>query len=150
MGFFQGLDGPTFGHLTKSTNGAIIYTSLEIYGATVRYYIVSWDNLGVEFFEEITKHHPDNWAKENLFESLKQEKIVRGGLSFNLNALLLRAKMNHHRHYEIYVFTSEDNIGPEDIEEMFTRDPQAFADWVRANHSLELYNDRKTTKDVIV
>ena len=116
----------------------------------MRYYIVSWDNLGVEFFEEITKHHPDNWAREHLFESLKKNEIVKGGLGFNLNALILRAKFNHHRHYEIYVFTSEDEIGPEDIQLWFDKDPQAFADWVRENHSLELYNDRKKTKDVIV
>lgn len=116
----------------------------------MRYYIVSWDNLGVEFFEEITEHHPDNWAKNYLFDSLKEGKVVRKGLSFNLNALILRAKMNHHRHYEIYVFTSDDDISPEEIKTWFESDPQSFADWVRRNHALEIYNDRKTTKDVIV
>lgn len=116
----------------------------------MKYYIVSWDNLGVEFFEDITDHHPDNWARENLFESLNKGEIVRKGLSFNLNALILRAKMNHHRHYEIYAFTSTDEISAEDIQSWFERDPQEFANWVRENHSLELYNDRKKSKDVIV
>lgn len=116
----------------------------------MKYYIVSWDNLGVEYFEDITKHHPDNWAKGHLFDSIKQSKVVREGLGFNLNALLLRAKMNHHRHYEIYVFSSDDAIESSDIQKWFEQDPQAFANWVRENHSLELYNDRKKTKDVIV
>ena len=116
----------------------------------MRYYIVSWDNLGVEFFEEITKHHPDNWAKEHLFDSIKQSKKVDKPIGFSLQSLILRAQFNTHRHYEIYVFTSEDDIGPEDIEEMFTRDPQAFADWVRENHSYKVYSNRKTTKDIIV
>ena len=116
----------------------------------MRYYIVSWDNHGVEFFEEITEHHPENWAKQHLFDSIKQSKKVQKPMGFNLQALILRAQFNTHRHYEIYVFTSEDSIGPEDIEDMFTRDPQAFADWVRENHSYKVYSNRKTTKDVIV
>lgn len=116
----------------------------------MKYYIVSWDNHGVEYFEDITKHHPDNWAKEYLFDSIKESKVVSEGLGFNLNALLLRARFNHHRHYEIYVFTSEDHIDKTDIEAWFTNEPQTFANWVRENHSLELYNDRKKSKDVIV
>lgn len=116
----------------------------------MRYYIVSWDNHGVEFFEEITEHHPENWAKQHLFDSIKQSKKVQKPMGFNLQALILRAQFNTHRHYEIYVFTSEDSIGPEDIEDMFTRDPQAFADWVRENHSYKVYSNRKTNKDVIV
>jgi hypothetical protein len=116
----------------------------------VRYYIVSWDNLGVEFFEEITEHHPDIWAKNHLFDSIKQSKKVEKPLSFNLEALILRAQVNTHRHYEIYVFTSEEDIGRDEIERWFERDPQGFANWVRDNHSNKLYSNRKTTKDVIV
>jgi len=116
----------------------------------VRYYIVSWDNLGVEFFQEITEHHPDVWAKNHLFDSIKQSKKVEKPLSFNLEALILRAQFNTHRHYEIYVFTAEDDVDPDDIEDMFNRDPQAFADWVRSNHSYQIYSNRKTQKDVIV
>ena len=116
----------------------------------MKYWIVSWDNLGVEFFEEITEHHPDNWAKNHLFDSLKQNKIVRKGLDFNMNALILRAQMNTHRHYEIYVFTSDDDMTGKDIQDWFTDHPQSFADWVRENHSYKVYSNRKHTKDVIV
>ncbi len=116
----------------------------------MRYYIVSWDNLGVEFFEEITEHHPENWAKNHLFDSIKQSKKVEKPMSFSLQSLILRAQFNTHRHYEIYVFTSEDEISPRDIQEWFTRTPQEFADWVRENHSYKVYSNRKSTKDVIV
>lgn len=115
----------------------------------MRYYIVSWDNQGVEFFEEITEHHPDNWAKDHLFDTLRNSRLSSKPMNFNLRNLILRAQMNAHRHYEIYVFMSDDAVGPEKIEEMFTRDPQAFADWVRENHSYEIYNNRKTHKDII-
>lgn len=116
----------------------------------MRYYLVSWDNLGVEFFEEITEHHPDNWAKNHLFDSIKLSKKVEKPIGFNLNALKLRATYNSHRHYEIYVFSSDEDIGPDDITSWFKTDPQSFADWVRKNHSYEIYSNRKTTKDVIV
>lgn len=116
----------------------------------MRYYIVSWDNLGVEFFEEITEHHPDNWAKNFLFDSIKQSKKLEKNFSFNVQHLVMRAKMNSHRHYEIYVFISNDDIGPDDITSWFKTDPQSFADWVRENHSYKIYSNRKTTKDVIV
>ncbi len=116
----------------------------------MRYYIVSWDMHGVEFFEEITEHHPDEWAKNHLFDSIKQSKKIEKTMGFNLQALILRAQFNTHRHYEIYVFTSEDNIGPSDIQEMFTRDPQAFADWVRENHSYKVLDNRAREKAVIV
>lgn len=113
----------------------------------MRYYIVSWDCNGVEFFEEITEHHPDNWAKQHLFDSIKESKKVSKPLSFNINALRMRAQMNPQRNYEIYVFSSDDGIGPEDIKQWFQGDPQSFADWVRKNHSYEIHNNRRSPYD---
>ncbi len=115
----------------------------------MRYYIVSWDNLGVEFFEEITEHHPENWAKNHLFDSIKQSKKVEKPMGFSMQSLILRAQFNTHRHYEIYVFQSDDSIGPTEIQQWFTDEPQSFADWVRENHSYKVYSNRKIAKDVI-
>ena len=116
----------------------------------MRYYIISWDMLGVEFFEEITKHHPDNWAQNHLFDSIKRSKKVEKPMGFSLQSLKLRAQYNSHRHYEIYVFTSEDNVTKEEIQHWFTVDPQSFADWVRKNHSYKVHDDRAREKAVIV
>lgn len=120
--------------------------------ADTRYYIVSWDCEGVEFFQEITEHHPDNWAKNHLFDSIKQSKKVEKPVSFPLNHLILRAQMNTHRNYEIYVFTSSMNVGPKEIKAWYTRDPQGFADFVREHHSYQVYNNRRDPykKPVIV
>ena len=116
----------------------------------LRYWIVSWDNLGVEYFEEITDLHPDNWAKNHLFDSIKESKKVNVKPGPNVTLLTLRAQLNPQRHYEIYVFTSDDEIGYKEIKKWFTDEPQSFADWVRKNHSYKVYENRKTTKDVIV
>ena len=116
----------------------------------MRYYIVSWDMNGVEFFEEITEHHPDNWAKGHLFDSIKQSKKIEKPMSFSIQSLKLRAQFNSHRHYEIYVFSSEEDITKEDIQSWFTEHPQSFADWVRKNHCYKVHDDRATERPVIV
>ena len=108
----------------------------------MRYWIVSWDCHGVEFLEEVTEHHPDNWAKQHLFECIKNSKVTEKQLGFNLTALKLRAQFNPQRHYEIYVFTSDSSIGSTEISEWFTLDPQGFADWVRENHNYKIWDDR--------
>jgi hypothetical protein len=108
----------------------------------MKYWIVSWDCQGVEFLKEITEDHPDNWAKQHLFDSIKESKKVEKPLSVNLTALKMRAIANGHRHYEIYVFTSDDGIDEESIKDWFEGDPQSFADWVRKNHSYKIYDNR--------
>lgn len=115
----------------------------------MKYWIVSWDCEGVEHLEEITEHHPDNWAKQHLFDSIKESKQVGKSLSFPLYALKLRAMYNSQRHYEIYIFTSDDSVGGEEIEAWFTKDPQSFADWVRKNHSYKVWDQRAEKKPAI-
>ncbi len=115
----------------------------------MRYYIVSWDCEGVEFFKDITEDHPDRWAKNHLFDSIKQSEIVKVQPSFSINALKMRAMANTQRHYEIYVFTSEDTVSDRDIRQWFETDPQGFADWVRVNHSYRVYDNRASKKPVI-
>ena len=112
----------------------------------MRWYFVSWDCNGVEYFRDITADHPDQWAERNLLTSIKQGKKVEEPLSVPVNALMLRARMNSQRHYEIYVFTSEDDVNEEDIREWFTSDPQGFADWVRVNHTQKLWGNRAPRK----
>jgi hypothetical protein len=64
--------------------------------------------------------------------------------------MTMRARFNSQRNYEIYVFTSEDNIGFDDIDQWVKDDVQGFADWVRANHAKCLWNDRPTRKPAIL
>jgi hypothetical protein len=117
----------------------------------MRYYLVSWDCNGVECLRDITDHHPDNWAKATLFTAIKTSKPApKSELGHDIAMMRLRAQMNTQRNYEIYVFTSEDSIDLIDIDNWIKDDVQGFADWVRANHSKCLWNDRATKKPVIV
>ena len=116
----------------------------------MRYYIVSWDCEGVEFLKDITADHPDRWAEKNLFSSIKESKKVDQPMSFSLTGLLMRARVNSQRHYEVYVFTSEDDIDEEAVRAWSDTDPQGFANWVREYHTQKLWDDRAKKKPVIV
>ena len=45
------------------------------------------------------------------------------------------------RVYEIYMFTTLDDIEFKDIEDWMIGDPQSLVDWVRKNHSVKIYSD---------
>ena len=117
----------------------------------MRYYLVSWDMTGIECLQDITDHHPDNWAKATLFTAIKTSKPApRSELGHQIAMMRLRAQMNTHRHYEIYVFTAEDSIDLIDIDQWIKDDLQGFVDWVRVNHAKQLWNDRPLKRPAIV
>ena len=49
----------------------------------------------------------------------------------NLNHLMLRARYNPQRHYEIYQVQATDGITADDIRDMFEASPQTAADTIR-------------------
>ena len=107
-----------------------------------KYFIVLWDIHGVEHCEDITKYHPDEWAKTQLFKAIKTNEVEEHQLNRLVTHLSLRARFNNQRFYECYVFTSCNSMELEDIKEWFNSDPQAFADWVRENHRLKIFDHR--------
>jgi hypothetical protein len=117
----------------------------------MRYYLVSWDCLGVECLQDITDDHPDNVARAHLFNAIKNcEPIPKSELGHQIAMMRLRAQMNPGRNYEIYLFTAEDDIDTDGIEAWIEADVQGFVDWVRVNYAKCLCDDRATRKPVIV
>ena len=117
----------------------------------MRYYLVSWDTMGVECLQDITNEHPDNMARAHLFNAIKNgEPIPKSSLGSQIQAMTMRARFNSQRNYEIYVFTAEDDFELDDIERWVKDDVQGFADWVRANHAKCLWNDRPTKRPAIL
>ena len=45
------------------------------------------------------------------------------------------------RVYEIYIFSTEDDIEFKDVEDWMIGDPQSLVDWVRKNHTVKIYSD---------
>ena len=102
-------------------------------------FLVMWCNEGLETIINITRNE-----QENIISVLKDEGIRHTN---PIQYMILRAKLNPQRHYEIYVFDSE--LGEDEIQSMFETSPQVIVDAIRrVGH--QLYSDRETRKPVIV
>ena len=112
-------------------------------------FVVMWDMHGLESLinvSKIEKEH-EQWEKENIFRVLKEDNTTLKPAHVPLNKMILRAKFNSQRHYEIYTFDSE--LSEQDIRETFENSPQVIADAIR-NVGYKFYSDRATKSAVIV
>jgi len=103
-------------------------------------FLFMWDMYGLEFCQDITVVE-----KRNMISALKGQPLER---PFNLNALLLRAKFNSQRNYEIYTMTVEQGIKETDVRSWFDSDPQEAVNQIRAR-GRKLYGDPARAEPVI-
>lgn len=87
-------------------------------------FLFMWDMYGLEFCQDVTVVE-----KRNMMNALKGQQLER---PFNLNALLMRARINSQRNYEIFTMTVEQGIKEEDVVAWFKSDPQEAVDQIRA------------------
>ena len=108
-----------------------------------------WDMTGLECLinvSEIEKEH-EQWEKENIWRILNEQRETDKPDGVPLHSMILRARYNSQRHYEIYTFDSE--LTEEDIRETFDSDPQVIVDAIR-NIGHELYSDRVLKKTQVI
>lgn len=105
---------------------------------TVDTYIAMWDMYGLESLINVSEIERDV-----LVSALKGEKIQWHN---PIQYMILRARLNMQRCYEIYSFTSE--VPKEDIIHMFKSTPQIAADTIRRLGN-KIYSDRTEKKAVI-
>ena len=83
-----------------------------------------------------------------MWERLKGQPLRETAIP-NYNHLLLRARVNSQRHYEVYTCEATDGITAEDIKEMFEASPQTAADTIRRlGHCM--HSDRATKDRVLI
>ncbi len=94
-------------------------------------YIVMWDMNGLEAIINVS-----DGEREAIVQTLADQPITwRNPIQF----MLLRARFNSHRHYEIYTFDSE--MTTKEISTLFKKSPQLMANTIReVGH--QLYSDR--------
>ena len=104
-----------------------------------------WDMLGLEALINVTQIEKEHeaWEKENIFRILKEQNQTVKPAHVPLEMMILRAKVNSQRHYEIYAFDSE--LSEEDIRETFETSPQVIVDAIR-NVGHKFYSDRTNNK----
>ena len=103
-------------------------------------FLFMWDMYGLEFCQDVTKVE-----NRNMMKALKNEKLER---PFNLNALLLRARFNTQRNYEIYTMTVEQGIEEQDVIDWFKSNPQEAVNQIRAR-GRKLYGEGNRSEVVI-
>ena len=113
---------------------------------TVNAFIFSWDEEGIDSIVPITQY--ENWDAENTFRVLADQSAVRNPLNSILQSMLIRARVNSQRHYEIYAIDCDTNLDEEFWREQWKSAPQATADLVRERGE-KIYCNRKTRKVVI-
>ena len=106
-------------------------------------FLIMWDQLGLECCIDVTEDQ-----QRRMWQKLKGEPVSESAIP-NYQHLLLRARYNSQRHYEIYSVEATDGITAEDICEMFEADPQGAADTIRRlGHCMQ--SDRATKDRVLI
>lgn len=102
-------------------------------------FIAMWDMYGLEALINVTEIE-----QNNVVEVLKGNTPKH---SNPLHMMILRAKFNTQRHYEIYAFLSE--IDEVSIVEQFKESPQFMAELIREKGE-KIYSDRISKMDVLI
>ena len=105
-----------------------------------KHYLAMWDSHGLECIFDVDYYmgRYDEWQKQKVVAILKEERIPDQPIGIPLQMLILRAKANSQRAYEIYEFTS--TMGYKELTKVFNDDPQPVVEWIRENGK-KVYSD---------
>jgi hypothetical protein len=119
-------------------------------------FIVSWDNTGLEACIDITedRDQSETFEQEKLFDIIRDpDTVPRNEHLVKVNQIvgmmIMRARANPQRHYEIYTVTSDSTVTAEDLRDLFESTPQTAADMIR-KRGTQLYSDRANQKHILI
>ena len=115
--------------------------------STTNAYIFAWDNTGIDSIVPITQYEQHD--RDNTMRILSDEKTVRNPLNNIIQMLVLRAKANPQRHYEIYSVDCSDEMSEDLWREEWASDPQGCADLVR-ERGIKMYSDRADPRKQVI
>lgn len=103
-------------------------------------FLAMWDCNGLECLFDITDIEGDA-----MIAGLKNETFK---IPFNINTMMIRARVNSQRSYEIYTFEVEGEISKDEMIGMFEGSPQYFAELIREKGN-KIYSDYSGKKKII-
>jgi hypothetical protein len=110
---------------------------------TVNAFLLSWDCEGIEGIVPITQYEEHD--HQNLVDVLAGKSKTANPLDQILNMMMMRARFNPQRNYEIYAIDCDKYMQDSDWRSMFEESPQETANMVR-ERGVKLYSDRRTSK----
>ena len=102
-------------------------------------FLAMWDCNGLECLFDISDIEGDNFMATLKGETCKTP--------FNLSMMMMRARYNSQRSYEIYIFESAD-MDYDFVIDMFDNEPQLMVNAIREN-GRKLYSDYSKKEKVI-
>ena len=114
---------------------------------TTNAYIFMWDMQGVESIIPITKY--EEWYKRNTWNALTDNPVERNPINGIMQSLILRARYNTQRHYEIYAIDCSDDLDEEFWRKQWEEYPQETAELIRAQGQ-KIYSDRANKRKAVI
>ena len=108
-------------------------------------FIFSWDQTGIEAIVPITQY--EHHDKNQLINLLKDKPRERNPLDSIVRSMVLRARFNTQRHYEIYAVDCSKGLDEAFWREQWEEYPQATAELIR-ERGHKIYSDRANTKEI--
>lgn len=115
-----------------------------------KHYLAMWDMQGLECLFDVDSYMDqyNEWEKQKVVSILKEEPIKPQPKGVPLQHMILRARVNSQRAYEIYEFNS--TMGYKELTKVFNDDPQPVVEWIRENGK-KVYSDYvKSNRKMIV
>jgi hypothetical protein len=103
-----------------------------------RVYICMWDENGFETIVDMS-----SWERESLLNTIAGKELSKPPV--NLDAMMMRARFNPQRNYEIWTFNTEDSLDEDTLWGYAETDPQELVDMIRARGK-RLYGEPTTTE----
>jgi hypothetical protein len=99
-----------------------------------------WNTHGLEVIYDLKPVFAEleKWEKDNLFAMIKEENHASKPKPIPLSHMILRARINSQRSYEIYEFNSEFSV--DEVKDLFKTKPQVIVNWIRKN-GYKIYSD---------
>lgn len=112
-------------------------------------FLVVYDMLGLESIFDIDQamRTVENYEKQLVWSRLSGKELeVKKPNPIPLQQILLRARVNNHRSYEIYTFST--SMSMLEVREQFDNDPQVIVNWIR-EYGEKIFSDYKSKQAVI-
>jgi hypothetical protein len=106
------------------------------------WFVVSWCCEGLEGIIPVSEIE-----RQATFDILCGKQPV-GNVNQSVNMMVLRAKFNTQRFYEVYAVSATKGITADDLRALFEDDPQYAADLIR-ERGQKIHSDRRTGKVAI-
>lgn len=96
---------------------------------TTNAYLFMWNQFGIEAIVPITQY--ENQYKLDMWEIIKGNEPGKNPLDDIMSMMLLRARFNPDRNYEIYAIDCDEDITEEYWASLWDNNPQIAADLIR-------------------